>query len=109
MAYAFAVLASESGWTHEDILKLTVRQFHLYLRQLDKIDARRNLTLCTISAFPHVDKSEKKKIIKRYQDIIAPSASSSQERIDNSWNLLRRMKKSYGRLKRRHTSSDPKT
>jgi hypothetical protein len=87
------MLASEFGWRHGDILSLTVRQFYLYLSQIEKLEARRNLVSCSISAFPHVDNASRRTQIQRYQSVFKTTNVTNQSKIDQNWDALKEMRK----------------
>lgn len=84
------MLSSTFGWSHSDILRLSIRQFSLYLRRIDRIDARRQLKELEAATFPHLKKRERDTLLRRY-DVIArpPSLISDPRKVKESWEVLK--------------------
>ena len=82
-------MASVYGWTHQEILSLTARQFFLYLRQISKLEASDQMKRFEASSMPYMEKSDRKMLHERYQDILVPKKVCEEE-IDDAWATLRR-------------------
>ena len=83
-------MASVYGWTHQEILSLTARQFFLYLRQISKLKALDQTKRFEASLIPYMEKPDKKMLYERYQDIFDPKEVGKKEDINDDWATLRR-------------------
>jgi len=83
------MLASAFGWTHQDILKLTVRQFMRYLDEIPKVTARQQIRGLEVSSYPHMEERGRKNVDRYYSRILRPI---TQRDIDSAWDSLKSMK-----------------
>lgn len=86
------MVASTYGWTHQEILALTARQFFLYLHQITKLNAIKQLRDFEVSLMPHIDKTNRIELFKSYQEVLIPM-KVDQDEINDSWQFLRRKKR----------------
>lgn len=91
MGFCFALVASTYGWTHKEILELSARQFFMYVEQIPKLTARQQLNGFEVTGFPNMEMSDKKQILKQYEDILTDGQGikTPQRQIDDNWDLLR--------------------
>ena len=87
--FSFARLAKEFGWTHREILQLTTRQFFLYLRNVDKLEAHHQSLAFEAASIPHMKKGDREKVQQRYIDIAQGGRSTYKKRVDDAWSTLR--------------------
>ena len=86
----FALVASTYGWSHGVILILTVRQFLLYLREIDVIETRQQLHRIEATSFPNMEKGDRQRVVNRLQGMLSTSQLISDPRtVEQSWKLLR--------------------
>ena len=102
----FGMLAATYGWTHRDILNLTVQQFMRYIGEVPKIEARNQIRRIESSSYPNMDKNARKKIDRYYSQILRPL---TQNDINSTWDMLKVKKGGYrGRTGKRKASSRSK-
>ena len=94
--FSFARIAEKFGWTHVEILKLTTRQFFLYLRSLDKLEAYRQTLALEAASFPQMRESDRKSVMQRYVTIAEGTELTYKEKIDRAWSTLRIRRKLGG-------------
>lgn len=89
-----AVVASTYGWTHSDVLSLSVRQFYLYLRNAHRLTAESRLHNAIAALLPYQDKQSVRRTLQMYRNISEGDfhREASQEVIDASWERLRKSK-----------------
>lgn len=102
--FSFARIAKEFGWTHEEILRLTTRQFFLYLRNIDKLEAHRQLLTIEAASFPQMKKSDREEVRRHYTVIAEGKKSTQKKRVDKSWSVLRTRRKLDGRRRSNSTT-----
>jgi len=93
MGFCFSLVASIYGWTHQEILKLSARQFFMYVEQIPILQARKQMSYFEVSAFPYMDKQGQKEVLDHYTKIIEDASmkqKTDQKVIDANWDLLRR-------------------
>ena len=79
------MLADRYGWTHDEIMGLTVGQFGLYIRQVERLEARDQLRALEASIFPQLEKVDRKAIMEQY---LGPKQIIKKD-IEESWKALR--------------------
>ena len=89
---AFALVASTYGWTHQEILALTAKQFFLYLRQVGKLSSMKQLKDFEASLMPHMEKSDRVDLFRRYQEVLVPVKVDKKE-VEDAWDFLRAKKR----------------
>lgn len=82
------MMASTYGWTHQEILKLTARQFFLYLRQIAKLNSMNQLRSFEVSLMPHIKVSDRVDLFRRYQENLVPVKVDKKE-VEDAWDFLR--------------------
>jgi hypothetical protein len=102
--FSFARIAREFGWTHMEILRLTTRQFFLYLRNIDKLEAHKQLLAIEAASFPQMKKTGQEEIKRHYIVITEGRKSTQKKRVDESWSVLRTRRKLDGRRRSNSTS-----
>lgn len=102
--FSFARIAKEFGWTHKEILQLTVRQFFLYLRNIDKLEAHRQSLAFEAASFPQMKKNDQKKARQHYLTIAEGERSTRQQRVDGAWSELKLRGTPGGRRRPNSTS-----
>lgn len=85
----FAIIASTYGWTHKEILDLTVRQFMGYIGQVPKLEARQQIRNIETTSYPNMDKQARRKVDQYYSRILRPL---TQIDINATWSMLRSKK-----------------
>ena len=86
----FALVASTYGWSHDTILSLTVRQFLLYLQEIDMIETRQQMHRIEASSFPDMEKGDRQKVTDRLQKVLTPrQLIYDKGSVEQSWKLLR--------------------
>ena len=93
MGFCFALIASTYGWTHQEILKLSARQFFMYVEQIPQLLARQQLSSLEAASFPYMNETGRKEILDHYQDILEKKEKKyvpNNIEINNNWDLLRR-------------------
>jgi hypothetical protein len=86
-------VASTYGWSHPDILRLSARQFFMYLNQIPIVEARQQMMRFESSLLPYQESEGVKGIIKPYQEtleIASGPQTSKPDDVDFSWDMLRR-------------------
>jgi hypothetical protein len=86
-------VASTYGWSHPDILKLSARQFFMYLNQIPIIEARQQMMRFESSLLPYQESDGVKSMIKPYQEtleIASGPKASTKEDVDFTWDMLRK-------------------
>ncbi len=83
------MLAGTYGWTHQDILQLTVRQFTHYLNEIPKVEARRQIKNLEAASYPYMEKRIATQTSRYYSRILQPL---SQKIIDDNWGFLNKNK-----------------
>jgi hypothetical protein len=69
---------------------MTVRQFLLYLREIDIIETRQQLHRIEATSFPNMEKGDRRKVIDRLQSMLSTSQLISDPKtVETSWKLLR--------------------
>lgn len=86
------MVASTYGWTHQNILSLTARQFFLYLRQVGKLNSINQLKKFEVSLMPHMEKSDRMELFRHYQEVLVPMKVNKAE-IEDTWKFLRSNKR----------------
>jgi len=76
-------VASTYGWTHEEILNLTVRQFFMYLEQTANLERKRFYMMLEASSFALVSEVDQRRIMAKWRPPM------TQEQIDKQWEELR--------------------
>lgn len=67
-----------------------MRQFLLYLREIDMIETRQQLHRIEAAAFPNMEKGDRQKVTDRLHMILnPPQLIYSKESVERSWKLLR--------------------
>lgn len=82
-------MASTFGWTHQEILQLTIQQFLRYLDEIPKIEARKQIRGLEVSSYPHMEKSGRSEVERYYSRILRPL---TQKDIDSAWSSLKSMR-----------------
>ena len=95
--FSFARIAKEFGWTHKEILGLTARQFFLYLRSIDKLEAYIQVLALEAASFPQMKKVDRERVGQRYVTIAEGTELTYKERINRAWSTLRARRKLDGR------------
>jgi hypothetical protein len=103
--FSFARIAREFGWTHMEILRLTTRQFFLYLRNIDKLEAHKQLLAIEAISFPQMKKSDREELKRHYIVITEGRKSTQKKRVDKSWSVLRTRRKLDARSRRSNSTS----
>ncbi len=85
------MVASTYGWTHKEILDLSARQFFMYVEQVPKLLASRQLSRIEAASVPYMEVNERKAIFKYYEKILEyQEQKTPQKTIDSNWDLLRK-------------------
>ena len=72
------------------ILSLTVRQFLLYLREIDVVETRQQFHRIEAASFSDMEKGDRQKVTDRLQRTLAPPQLIYEKKsVERSWKLLR--------------------
>ncbi len=92
--YWFAVLAKVYGWRHEDILKLTARQFFMYLRYASRFMLVDKIVLNEAVLLPYQDKAQVRQTLSELSDqLLLIDGVNKGQMIEDSWKSLRHRRK----------------
>ena len=81
-------MASTYGWTHQEILDLTARQFFLYLRQIGKLSSIEQMKRFEASLLPHMKESNRKEVLDNYRQVTI-LVKVDKKIIEDAWCFLR--------------------
>lgn len=64
----------------------------MYIEQIPKIDARRQLQKLEAASFPYMEEQDRKKVSGQYEKVFSQPVrrTSPQKQIDANWDLLRK-------------------
>lgn len=66
----------------------------MYLRQIEKLQARKSLQLCDVASYPHLKSRDRKRLIRQYKEILQiEHKEPASENVDLSWSTLRKIGK----------------
>jgi len=85
-------MASVYGWTHHEILALTARQFFLYLKEVNAVEARKQMMAFEVASFPNMEKRHRQGMLRPYELALNPDPTHQETdeiTIERSWNQLR--------------------
>lgn len=93
------MMASTYGWSHREILSLTARQFIIYLREIDTVEARKFFLAVDATSYPHLKDFDRAALTRRYNAILnPPTFVSDPKRVEDAWRVLREAKKDARKL-----------
>ena len=86
-------MASTYGWSHREILSLKARQFLIYLREVDAIEARWFFLSADAASYPYMKSTDRIALARKYNSILnPPKLISDSVEVDKSWDALREAK-----------------
>ena len=85
-------------------MQLTTRQFFVYLRNIDRLEAHQQSLAFEAASFPQMKKEDRRKVQQHYINIIQDKRSTYQKKVDESWSILRAKRKLDGRRRSNITS-----
>ena len=86
-------MASTYGWSHREILSLKARQFFIYLREVDAIEARKFFLSADSASYPYLRSSDRVALARKYNAILnPPKLISDPGHVEESWQMLREAK-----------------
>jgi len=93
-SYWFAILAKVYGWQHKDILKLTTRQFFIYLRYASRFMLVDKIVLNEAVLLPYQDKAQVRLTLSELRDrLLLLDGMNQDQMIEDSWKSLRHRRK----------------